>query len=206
MATRETPAGLRADAAQNRERILTVARELFAERGGDVPMDEIARRAGVGIATLYRRFPTREALIQAGVEHTVDTFAALVARAKKVPDPALAFAEVLERARVLQLEHRGFSEAMCPTGGFEEQKRCMRADMAVVIERAKDAGLLCADFTAEDFLTIVLAHAGVVAAVGRSEGREAMSRRFMAAALAGYGGSGGAVLPPPVDPVSVYGH
>ncbi len=68
----ETP--LRADARRNRDQILTAAREIFAERGADVPMEEIARRASVGVGTLYRRFADREALIRA-VYH--DTFQAV---------------------------------------------------------------------------------------------------------------------------------
>src|SRR2546428_5166844 len=57
--------GLRADARRNREHVLAAAREVFVEQGADAPLDEIARRAGVGIATLYRRFPDREALLRA---------------------------------------------------------------------------------------------------------------------------------------------
>lgn len=63
MTTPEAP--LRADARRNRDQILTAAREIFAERGPEVPMEEIARRASVGVGTLYRRFPDREALIRA---------------------------------------------------------------------------------------------------------------------------------------------
>ena len=57
--------GLRADARRNREHVLAAAREVFVEQGADAPLDEIARRAGVGIATLYRRFPDRAALLRA---------------------------------------------------------------------------------------------------------------------------------------------
>ena len=62
-----SPVSLRQDAQRNRERILEAARETFREQGLDAPLEEIARRAGVGIATLYRRFPTRDALIEDGV-------------------------------------------------------------------------------------------------------------------------------------------
>src|SRR5437870_4758030 len=57
--------GLRADAMRNRAHVLAAARDVFVEHGADAPLDEIARRAGVGIATLYRRFPDREALLRA---------------------------------------------------------------------------------------------------------------------------------------------
>ena len=62
---------MRADAERNRERILVAARDAFAERGIDVPMDEIARQAGVGVATLYRRFPARSDLVAAAFEALV---------------------------------------------------------------------------------------------------------------------------------------
>ena len=64
---------LRADAARNLRRILTAAAEAFAEQGGDVPMEEVARRAGVGVGTLYRRFPDREALVVAVVRDSFET-------------------------------------------------------------------------------------------------------------------------------------
>src|SRR4051794_13301478 len=79
--------GLRVDAVRNRERIVEVARELFAERGLDVPMAAIARRSGVGVATLYRRFPTKEALL---TEVFADEFIACLSIVDKVledPDP-----------------------------------------------------------------------------------------------------------------------
>ncbi|MDT7613343.1 MAG: hypothetical protein QOF00_790, partial [Pseudonocardiales bacterium] len=63
--TAESEAGLRADARRNRDQILAAAKERFAAQGPDVPMEEIARAAGVGVGTLYRRFPDREALIRA---------------------------------------------------------------------------------------------------------------------------------------------
>lgn len=63
--TVDHPDGLRADARRNRDQIIAAAKEMFAESGFDVPMEELARRAGVGVGTLYRRFPDREALIRA---------------------------------------------------------------------------------------------------------------------------------------------
>lgn len=70
-----TPRKPRADAARNRHRLTEVAKEAFAERGGDVTLDEIAKRAGVGIGTLYRHFPTRDAMLQAVYRHEVEQLA-----------------------------------------------------------------------------------------------------------------------------------
>ncbi|GIG65959.1 TetR/AcrR family transcriptional regulator [Phytomonospora endophytica] len=192
--------GLRSDAAHNRERILAVARELFAERGADVPMDEIARRAGVGIATLYRRFPTRESLTQAGIRDVMDSFTAAIADAAVAADPAAAFLELVERARRLQLANRGFSDAMCKdTPGFEEEKQALLAAVGTVVERVKGAGLLREDFTALDFLAIMLGHAGLIEGACEGADADALSRRFMAALLAGYGREVTAALPPPPE-------
>ncbi|GLZ76542.1 TetR family transcriptional regulator [Actinorhabdospora filicis] len=184
---------LRSDAAHNRERILRAARDLFAEKGTDVPMDEVARRAGVGIATVYRRFPTREDLIAAGMGETMAAFARALADAREA-DPATAFAELLERVRRVQLADRAFSDVMCPgEDGFAEAKAAMHADLLVVIERGVAAGVLRADYDAGDFLSVLLAHAGLVATATGDV--DAVSRRFMAAQLIAYGPSG-AELPP----------
>jgi len=74
------PQALRADARRNRDLIIAAAKAVFAERGADVPMEEVARRAGVGVGTLYRRFPDRDALVR---EVAGDSFAVLLARARE---------------------------------------------------------------------------------------------------------------------------
>jgi AcrR family transcriptional regulator len=105
-------AGLRADARQNRDRIVEVARALFAERGLDVPMAAIARRAGVGVATLYRRFPTKESLV---AEVFADQFAACVSvvdEALADPDPWRGFCTLVEKVCAMQAVDRGFSAAV----------------------------------------------------------------------------------------------
>jgi AcrR family transcriptional regulator len=79
-------APLRADARRNRDQILVAAREIFAERGPEVPMEEIARRASVGVGTLYRRFPDREALIRAVYHETFHAVAAEI-RAALTEEP-----------------------------------------------------------------------------------------------------------------------
>lgn len=70
-----TPRKPRADAERNRHRLTEVAKKAFTERGGDVTLDEIAKRAGVGIGTLYRHFPTRDAMLQAVYRHEVEQLA-----------------------------------------------------------------------------------------------------------------------------------
>lgn len=190
---RRMTGALRSDAAHNRDRILRAARELFASRGKAVPLEEVARRAGVGIATVYRRFPTREHLIAAGLGETMAAFARALAEAR-VADPATAFEVLLERVRRVQLADRGFSDVMNPGGeDFTDLKRAMHADLLVVIERAVAAGVLRADYDPGDFLSVMLAHAGLIATATGDV--EAVSERFMAAQLIAYAPNGGVGLP-----------
>jgi AcrR family transcriptional regulator len=97
-------APMRADARRNRQQVLAAAKELFAEHGPDIPMEEIARRAGVGVGTLYRRFPDREALIR---DVAKGSFAGVMAesRAAEAEEPTgwQALVRILRQSRELQL-------------------------------------------------------------------------------------------------------
>src|SRR5580704_13219295 len=84
-------AALRADAQQNLGRVLQAAAEAFAEHGPDVSVDEIARRAGVGHGTVFRRFPTRDALVAAVIDARLRSFAASAERLLEEPDAGAAF-------------------------------------------------------------------------------------------------------------------
>ncbi|WP_245614087.1 TetR/AcrR family transcriptional regulator [Actinokineospora inagensis] len=98
------PAPLRADARRNREQIISAARALFAQVGVDVPMEEIARAAGVGVGTLYRRFPDREELIKAVSLDNLARLAHLALEAERSePDPAVALTALLRSALDLRL-------------------------------------------------------------------------------------------------------
>lgn len=106
---------LRADAARNRARVLQVAYEVFAEQGLAVPIDEIARRAGVGAGTVYRHFPTKEALFEAVIS---DRVRMVVARGRELlaADPATALFEFLrEMVRSGAADH-GMVEALARYG------------------------------------------------------------------------------------------
>jgi AcrR family transcriptional regulator len=82
-----TPRKPRADAERNRHRLTEVAKEAFAERGGEVTLDEIAKRAGVGIGTLYRHFPTRDAMLQGIYRHEVEQLADAATRLLEAMKP-----------------------------------------------------------------------------------------------------------------------
>jgi AcrR family transcriptional regulator len=141
--------GLRADAARNREHVLIAARDVFVERGADAPLDEIARRAGVGIATLYRRFPDREALLRA-VALDVLARAGHEARAAEAEeaDPFSALERYMHRA--LDLRISAVMPSLLGRISFEDEVVRSARQTAVepvlrLIDAAQAAGLLRSD-------------------------------------------------------------
>ncbi len=144
---------LRADARRNRGRILDAARDAFGERGLDVPLEDIADRAGVGIATLYRRFPTREALVAASFEAKLAAFAEAAEQALDSPDAWAGFAGFVEWACATQAADRGVTDLltlMLPNSQAAEDLRArgLRAFTGLV-RRAQDQGALRGDFVPE---------------------------------------------------------
>src|SRR6185312_9792997 len=99
---------LRTDAQRNRDRIVIAAREAFAEEGLDVGVEQIARRAGVGMGTLYRRFPTKESLVHAIFEQRIDDLQPVIDRALGGDDPWQGFADVMLATVAMHAEDRGF--------------------------------------------------------------------------------------------------
>jgi AcrR family transcriptional regulator len=108
---------LRSDAAANRTRLIEAARTVFAEQGPDVKVDEIARRAGVGVGTLYRRFPGKEQLVQAILEERVSDVMVLLEKTPADADPLTALGKFLEVVVRLQAEDRGVLRLMAQTLG-----------------------------------------------------------------------------------------
>src|SRR3954449_4591619 len=111
MASEETAGRpLRKDAERNRERLLTAASEVFAQRGLDVTMHDIAAHAGVGVGTAYRRFANKQEVIDALFEQRLDKVAALADDALEAPDAWRGLCTYLERVLRLQSEDRGLTE------------------------------------------------------------------------------------------------
>ncbi|MCS7476888.1 TetR/AcrR family transcriptional regulator [Umezawaea endophytica] len=195
-------AGLRADAASNRTRILEAARAAFAQRGIDVPLSTIARRAGVATATLFRRFPTKRDLVVEVFAGQVRTCEAMVATALADPDPWHGFCGLLESARVIQLGDRGFTHAFLaayPEVLHDDGRVTIERDFAELVRRAKATGRLRADFSSRDLPLILLAQMGVTATP--PEIAEAASRRVLAYLIQSFDTSSGTdparALPPP---------
>ncbi|HEY9408196.1 MAG TPA: helix-turn-helix domain-containing protein [Jiangellaceae bacterium] len=198
--------GLRSDAERNRTRIVAAAREVFADEGLDVPMTAIARRAQVGIATLYRRFPTREDLVAAVFTDRMEAYAAAITTALADADPWHGFTTYVETVCAMQAGDRGFADVLTlsfPTAGALEATRDEAyRGFTELIARAKDIGRLRADFSAEDLVIVLMANAGVVAATG-NDAPDAW-RRLVAYLLQAFGTTEAHPLPPAPPPKALY--
>jgi AcrR family transcriptional regulator len=177
------PHPLRSDARDNRERVLDAARAVFAAEGLDVPMREIARRAGVGPATLYRRFPTKQALVTDAFKEQMHACHAVIEDGLADPDPWHGFRVVIERLCELHARNRGFTTAF--TAAFPHA-----IDLAAARERAlgllaelarRAAGHLRPDFRVDDLVLVLMANGGLHAA--SVDARVAASRRLALLAI-----------------------
>ena len=153
---------MRADAQRNHDAILAVAKALFAEAGTDVPMEEVARAAGVGKGTLYRRFPTREHLFAAILQDRVDELDTAAQRALDVPDAWRALSEWLELYDRSATEYPGMSARVGESLGDDETAvgtlcRPMRSSFARLFERARQEVPLRQDLTSTQLLSMVSA-------------------------------------------------
>ena len=156
--TNPTPAAaerkLRSDARRNRERILEAARAECAAHGAAVQIDDVARRAGVGVGTVYRHFPTKDALIEALVAEKIRITSENLRRALEIDDPWESFADGVRRNAEVMAADAALRDALIRLG---PAARASDADYAQVNEfagrlvtRAQDAGVLRDDVTTED--------------------------------------------------------
>lgn len=190
---------LRIDAERNREALLDAARAVFSEHGVQAPLDLVAARAGVGIATLYRRFPTRQHLVAAALVEQVAQYARLAQAALEQEDSWAGFAGFVEEVCALQARDRGLSEllsmAMPRTEEVERLRRLANARINELIERAKESGALRPDFVREDLRLLLLGHAAVVR-VTHTDAPQAW-RRFTALMLEAFAAGAASSLPNP---------
>ncbi|MEA2298248.1 MAG: hypothetical protein QOF77_1184 [Solirubrobacteraceae bacterium] len=142
---------LRADARRNRDALLAAAGEVFAEEGLDAPLCEIARRAGVGQGTLYRRFATREALIEAIAENHLSELAVVAREAGDAPEAFLTF---FRAAVALKSEDQGLIDLLAAHPLSEParlgRRRAFFSIFMPLVERAQEAGLVRTDLAPED--------------------------------------------------------
>lgn len=166
MAKRRQGDALRADAQRNRQRVLAAAEKVFASKGLDVPIDEVARRARVGIGTVYRHFPTKEVLFAAIVREKIERLVAEVTALADAEDAHAALVSILERMVVEGARKKDFVQALSAAGvnlrsSMPELSARLRAALGALLARARATGAVRADIDVAELLALV---AGVVTA------------------------------------------
>ncbi len=151
---------LRADARRNRERLLRVAVRALSQPGPDVPLEDIAREAGVGIGTLYRHFPTREALVEAAYRDEVERLADAAEELLAEHPPDVALRRWMDRFVGYMIAKRGMADALralVASGAdpYAVSRERLLAATALILEQATAAGSLRSDLSAEDVLKAV---------------------------------------------------
>ena len=174
-------APLRADAARNRERIICAAATAYATGGPDVSLEEIAHLAGVGVGTVYRRFPTKQSLLEALLEETMCSYAAHAEQMAELAktDPWHAFSEHVTFLLSAQACNLTFSALLRrpeqSSPGFREQHLRALAASGTLVRIAKRAGVLCPGFRHDDLLLMRDANHGIVQNAG-ADAHEASAR------------------------------
>lgn len=165
---------------------MTAAAELFSERGVDVPLDEIAKRAGVSIGTLYNHFPNRGELLDAALPDWVAEVDHLAEAALADSDPWRGFTTFLDGMFLIQARNRSVNDAIArtPVGPVDVVGECGRTGgvLASVVNRAREAGVLRQDFGADDLATMIGAMSKVIA---MSDGDDEKWRRHLGFVLDG---------------------
>jgi len=195
---------LRRDAERNRQRILAAAAELLSERGLDATLDDVARAAGVGVGTVYRRFPDKESLIEELFRDRVDAMVKLAEQALTEPDPWQALVSYLEMATEIMAANTGLRQLLM-FATYGKDRICyardqMRPVVSKLVERAQAAGVLRADFDASDvkLIAYMLASAADYAATTKPE----VWRRYLAMLIDGLRPARDSVTELPIPPLT----
>jgi AcrR family transcriptional regulator len=195
---------LRRDAERNRQRILAAASEVFNERGLEAGLDEVARRAGVGVGTVYRRFPAKDDLIEALFMDRIESVAALAEEAAQAPDPWTGLVDFMVRAAGMLADDRGLRQMMMFASYGRDKLWYARQRNAplvtTLVDRAKAAGQLRADLQPTDipFIVFLLTDAAQFARQASPE----IWRRYLAIVLDGLRPGREGVTPLPVPALS----
>ena len=154
-------AQMRADARRNRAQILAAAETVFADQGLAVPIDEVARRAGVGVGTVYRHFPTKERLFEAVVVHHIERLTREVRALSERDDPGAALFEFLGLVATEGASKRNLADALSGAGiNIKEIASKPKAELEQaagnLLERAQEAGQVRSDVSLADLLGLVM--------------------------------------------------
>jgi AcrR family transcriptional regulator len=193
MTTTTTARPRRADAERNRTRILAAASELFAERGLDASMPELAERAGVGVGTVYRAFPDKDHLLGAVIAERLRWLTAEIEAATGGDDPWTAFTDVVWKGAALHVKDRAFHQCMRAALELPEVREARGRLLDAfqrLIERAQAAGVMRDDIVAED-VPMLLSGVGL----SRAAGPGAAWERHLAVVIDGLRAAGAHPLP-----------
>jgi AcrR family transcriptional regulator len=179
---------LRADARRNYQRILGAAESVFAEQGADASLEEIARRAGVGSATLHRHFPSRRALLLAVFQDGIETLCEQARALTEEAEPGPALTSWLRALTAYTVSHRGLALLLLPAGvGLEPASRddtchaMLNAAGGQLLKQAHVAGAVCQDVSLADLLTLVNA----ISLATEADGNPSTADRLLVMALNG---------------------
>jgi AcrR family transcriptional regulator len=178
------PRGLRRDARRNHERILAAARDVFGESGADAAMEEIAARAGVGVGTVYRRFASKDALIDELLRLALNELLADADRALARTD-GLGLHELLHAFGRSFAEHARYANLLLQRQPDAAAELAIRTAITELTARAIAAGTVSADITVADVTALAAALRGLIHAGGEVSPRT--WRRFLDLHLAGMG-------------------
>jgi AcrR family transcriptional regulator len=148
---------LRADAARNVERILRAAREVYGELGPDAPMEAVARSAGVGERTLYRRFPTKGDLVRAALDQSVaEDLAPAIDEARRVDDPLRGLTQLIEAAISLGAREHNLLTAAHRAGSLTfDISVSLNAALSDLVDEGQRVGRVRADLVADDLPRLI---------------------------------------------------
>jgi len=195
---------LRRDAERNRQRILRAAAEVFTQRGLDATLDDVARQAGVGVGTVYRRFPDKESLVAELFADRIDAMVAVAEEALAAPDPWRALVAYLEYAVNTLAADVGLRQLMMfATYGRDQvayAREQMRPVVSKLVKRAQEAGELRQDFSATDvpMIAFMLASAAEYASLVQPD----LWRRYLALVIDGLRPARDGVSELPVPPLT----
>jgi AcrR family transcriptional regulator len=178
---------VRADAQRNRMAVLAAAEAVYAEQGVDVSLNEIARRANTGNATLYRHFPTREALLAEVYTGQLERYCALAEGAAQADDPVIALFDCIVATCALQATNRGLADLLASLRPLSPRVEELRARhyraIAALFKRAVRSGKVRADASPADLAVLLIANAGLIHRTAEDAPRS--SARLVALRLAG---------------------
>jgi len=148
----------RKDAARNRDLLIAAAREVFARRGIEASLDDVARHAGVGVGTAYRHFPNKYELLTAIMAQSIDDFVAAIEATLDIDDPWAALVAFFEAGLTVQTRDRGLREVLLGVHDAETMTRVqdrLMGPIGTLLKRAKKAGVVRKDLETSDLGMIV---------------------------------------------------